>query len=334
VTPAQLKYILAICALGLAALASACGGTGGPTTAKGGSQTSSQLDGADFIDLKTTLQTTYYDVEGLSTDAIFNYIERNGPTDGEGKRGSGLTSVVWGYEWEGGPEDGECEISSMTIKAEMVVTLPRHLRPDDLPASIRSYWDNYAGGVAEHEQTHVDIYEDGALELQRDMAKIGAQKTCDGLEAEIKRVWTEGQDRINARQADFHEEEYARLARERGPLSEKIDENREEIASLQRRIDSLAREIRALSDEIEDLVADIAEIDKQVEEVNQSSQLPQDKQAQLVVLLQQRNALQGRHNDAVDDHNDALGDRNTLVRQRDNLISDTNELVTRFNWTR
>jgi predicted secreted Zn-dependent protease len=333
-TPRLLAAFLTSLIVGLVvACGGGSGGSGGGTT-QGGTTVDSQLDGSDLIELQTTLDTTYYDVDGLSTEAIFNYIERNGPTDGEGKRGSGLTSVVWGYEWQGGPSGSECAISSMTIKAEMVVTLPRHIREAQLPANIRDNWESYAEGVKVHEQTHVDIYEDGALELQEAMNEIGAKKTCDLLEAEIKRVWTEEQSEINARQAAFHNEEYTRLARQRGPLSEKIDDNRAEIASLQRQIDNLGRELRDLSSDIEELVGEIDEIDDQVKKINESQQSPQDRQAQLVVLLQQRNALQMRHNETVDEHNDVLGDRNARVLQRDNLINETNQLVDLFNWTR
>lgn len=328
----RLVFVLALAAL---LAAPACGGGDkGATTTQGDSRTDSRLDGSDLVELKTTLETTYYDVEGLSTEAIFNHIERNGPTDGEGKRGSGLTSVVWGYEWQGGPEEGDCSINSMTIRADMVVTLPRHVQEEQLSAEVKSNWDSYAGGVATHEQTHVDIYEAGAKELQKSMAKIGAQKSCDVLETEIKRVWNEGQNGINARQASFHNDEYGRLAGQRQPLSDKIDGNRGQIASLQRQIDSLGRELRDLSSEIEGLVGQIDSVDDQVKKVNESAQSPQDKQAQLVVLLQQRNALQGRHNAAVDEHNEALNQRNALVKQRDDLINETNELVDLFNWTR
>jgi chromosome segregation ATPase len=222
----------------------------------------------------------------------------------------------------------------MTIKAEMVVTLPRHSRPEQLPLGVRDNWVSYAGGVEVHEQTHVDIYEDGANELQASMAKIGPQATCDQLEAGIKRVWTEGQNRINARQASFHSEEYARLARQREPLSAQIDESRAEISSLQRRIDTLVRQLRDLSADIGQLDGEIGAIDEQVKRINESAQSPQDKQAQLVVLLQQRNALQIRHNEAVDEHNEAFGVRNALVKERDVLVNETNRLVDLFNWTR
>jgi predicted secreted Zn-dependent protease len=286
------------------------------------------------IELAPSLVTKYYDVEGGTTEAIFNHIERNGPTDGEGKRGSGLTSVVWGYEWQGGPETGQCSIRSMTIKAEMEVTLPRHVDPDSLSPEIRTNWDAYAASVAAHEQTHVDIYNQGAEEIRERMLDIGSKPTCDELEAEIKRVWAEQQARINNEQAKFHQMEFDRLAQQRAPIGEQIDANRAQINSLQDQIGALETDISRLKAEIDALIAGINEVDSQIKDVNESSESSADKQAKLVVLVQQRNALQSRHNAAVDEHNQALSTREPLAALRNQLIDETNVLVDEFNWTR
>jgi predicted secreted Zn-dependent protease len=284
--------------------------------------------------LLTSLNTEHYQVQGRTTEAIFDYIERNGPTDGEGKRGSGLTSVVWGYEWQGGPTDNRCVLRSMTIKADMEVTLPQHAEPAALPASIRMNWDAYAKSVAEHEQTHVDIYNAGAAALKQRMEAIGAQASCSQLETEIKRVWAEEQNRINQSQANFHKEEFDRLAARRAPIAAQIDANRTKINSLQRDIDGLSRRLADLRKQIDGLVAEINAIDDQIRAVNGSSDTPENKQAKLLVLVQQRNALNDRHSRAVDEYNGLLEDREALADQRDGLIATTNELVDQFNWTR
>lgn len=334
--PRRFEFFL-FAAFAVVALSLSCGGGDAPSHG-GDSSTSSQLSPAEPSDvdikLDPSLETTYYDVQGTTTEAIFSYIERNGPTDGEGKRGSGLTSVVWGYEWQGGPETGECSIRSMTIKAEMVVTLPRHADPEALSPAIRSNWDEYAKSVAVHEQTHVDIYNAGAEAIRQRMLEIGPMASCDELEAEIKRVWAEQQTEINEQQAEFHEQEFDRLAQQRAPIGAKIDANRVEINSLQAQIRTLDGAITALRNEIDSLITDINAVDQQITQVNQSSESAQDKQAKLVILVQQRNALQSRHNSAVDEHNQALSDREPLVAQRDQLIDETNELVDEFNWTR
>jgi predicted secreted Zn-dependent protease len=315
----------------------ACGGSNGSPHV-GATTTSSQLSRPDPSDvdikLEPSLETTYYDVQGNTTEAIFSYIEHNGPTDAEGKRGSGLTSVVWGYEWQGGPETGDCSITSMTIKADMVVTLPRHTDPDSLPPDIRDNWNAYANSVAVHEQTHVDIYNAGVEQIRQRMLEIGPLASCDELEAEIKRTWNEELARIDNQQAQFHQLEFDRLAQKRAPIAAKIDANRAEINSLQSQISTLDGAVNALRSEIDSLIAQIDQVDSQIKAVNASSESAQDKQAELVVLVQQRNALQSRHNSAVDEHNQALTDREPLVTRRGQLIDETNALVDEFNWTR
>lgn len=331
-----------LAALTCAALALACGGgdegAEGTLPSGGDSQRASELSGTDSlsvaIDLDTSLETTYYNVEGETTESIFNHIERNGPTDGKGKRGGGLTSVVWGYEWQGGADSGVCAISSMTIQADMVVTLPEHLAVGLLPLEIRDDWDAYAESVAVHEQTHVDIYDDGARTIRERMLAIGPVADCDQLEAEIEIVWSDAQALINDRQAVFHQQEFDRLAQQRQPLAAQIDANRAEINSLQVQIGGLDAEITELRADITALIVEISDVDQEIKAVNDSSEPQADKQAKLVVLIQQRNALQARHNEAVDEHNDALAQRELLVAGRDGLIDETNALVDEFNWTR
>ncbi len=331
-----------LAALTCGVLALTCGGgdkSAESTPSSGGdSAKASELSGTDSltvsIELDTSLEPTYYDVEGITTESIFNHIERNGPTDADGKRGSGLTSVVWGYEWQGGSETGVCTIDSMTIKAEMVVTLPAHLDTELLPSSIRDDWDAYAESVAVHEQTHVDIYEDGAGTIRERMLAMGPLSDCDNLEAEIERVWSEAQAEINDQQAEFHQQEFERLALLRQPLAAQIDASRAEINSLQVQISGLDTEITDLRAELNSLLFEISDIDQEIKAVNDSNESQADKQAKLTVLIQQRNSLQARHNEAVDEHNDALAQRELLVSKRDQLIDETNALVDEFNWTR
>lgn len=324
-----------------AALTFACGGGSETPTSSSGvdTETDSQLSpGNDQpvggIELDTSLETDYYQVEGTTTESIFNNIEQNGPTDGDGKRGSGLTSVVWGYEWQGGPEGGECAIRSMTIKADMVVTLPQHVNVDSLPAEIADDWNAYTESVAQHEQTHVDIYEEGAKTIRERMLAIGLMSNCDELEAEIKLIWAEEQARINNQQAEFHQQEFDRLAQRRAPISAQIDANRVEIKALEDQIGPLDTLIKDLRTTIDELSIEIDNVDQAITVVNDSEQSAADKKQKLDVLIQQRNALLERHNDAVDSHNAALAQYESLVSQRNALIVETNKLVDEFNWTR
>lgn len=282
----------------------------------------------------TTLSTVYYDVYGATTDAIFSYIEQNGPTDGEGKRGSGLTSVVWGYEWQGGAANDQCAIRSMTIRADMTVTLPRHAAIAQLSESTLRHWNRYAEGVAGHEQTHVDIYEDGAENLKKLMQTLPPQVSCEELEVQIGRTWAAEQTRINQRQTDFHSIEAERLAAAREPIEAQIEKNRADLNSLQVQIDQLDQTLRSLRGQIDALAGRIDDLYAEINRVEQSNLPTPEKQAQLARLTQQRNDQIAYHNQLVEQHNSTLRRRGQLAGQYGTLLTTTNQLVEDFNWAR
>jgi predicted secreted Zn-dependent protease len=286
------------------------------------------------VHMESTVATVYYQVHGTTTESIFSYIEQHGPTDGEGQRGSGLTSVIWGYEWQGGEAGKDCAIRSMTIRADMTVTLPRHAAVEALAESPRRHWTRYAEGVAVHEQTHVDIYEDGARSVQRQMQELAAQPTCDELERQIGLVWAQEQARINQEQAQFHVDEASRLERERQPLAALIDQKRTELSSLERQIGTLDQNVQTHRANIDALAKRIADYEAEITRVEQSNLPPAEKQARLLTLVQQRNADITRHNAVVEEHNTALRRRGELAAAHGTLLVQTNELVETYNWAR
>jgi predicted secreted Zn-dependent protease len=286
------------------------------------------------VHMETTVATVYYEVHGTTTESIFSYIEQHGPTDGEGQRGSGLTSVIWGYEWQGGEAGKDCAIRSMTIRADMTVTVPRHAALESLAESPRRHWSRYAEGVTVHEHTHVDIYEDGARSVQRQMQDLPAQPTCDELERQIGVVWAQEQARINQEQAQFHIDEALRLERERQPLAALIDQNKTQLVSLERQIGTLDQNVRTYRADIDATAKRIAELEAEITRVEQTNLPPAEKQAQLFTLVQRRNAEITRHNDVVEEHNTALRRRGDLATTHGTLLAQTNELVETYNWAR
>jgi predicted secreted Zn-dependent protease len=257
-----------LCALALAA--AACGGGGdrdggSPSGHASGSGGAVESEG---IKLETGQATSYYDVQGLTTEDIFRYIEQNGPTLEDGTRGSGITSVVWAYDWTGSQDGGGCKIDSMTIRADIAVLLPRHANEAALPASLRKNWEAYEEGVAVHEQRHVDIYLDGAQDIKTLMSEIGRQKDCSTLETKVETVWSDEQDRINGLQQAFHHEEDLRLAAKRQPLEALIQANRTKLNGLQSQISSLERRISSLKSELNSLDAQLDSVEAQIEQIS------------------------------------------------------------------
>ncbi len=127
--------------LAFALFLTACKGSDAATPTLTPTTGPQSIDAGD-VQLQTSLKTNYYLVEGTTTEAIFASIESSGPKDAQGTRGSGITSVVWGYKWSGNEQtDGSCSIATMTIQADMTVTLPQHADESSLSDSIRQHWE-------------------------------------------------------------------------------------------------------------------------------------------------------------------------------------------------
>jgi predicted secreted Zn-dependent protease len=300
------------------------------------SSAASELN-SPVIELETTLSTTYYEVTGLTTEDIFVSIEANGPTDGAGRQGSGLTSVEWEYVWSGDrAPSGACSIQELTISADITIELPQHVNEAGLSPALLANWQAYAQGVAEHEQRHVDIYLQGAEDIRTALKELRIESTCDALELRIDAIWKEHQALIDGLQETFHADEDALLAARRGPLAAQIDANRAELDSLRSRISELDKEVTRLRAEISVFDNEVASLDAQIKQINDQfpNELPPTIRQRLQELIEQSNDLLFVYNQRVDQHNAAILARNALSDQYDSLLIATNELVDEYNWTR
>jgi predicted secreted Zn-dependent protease len=289
------------------------------------------------VELVTTESTTNYTVSGTDTEAIFASIEANGPTDTVGQQGSGLTAVEWEYKWVGDESpSGACSIRELTITADITIELPKHGDESSLPESVRNNWQAYAKGVAAHEQRHVDIYLQGARDIQTAMEEVGVEANCDLLDAKIDGIWNDQQGRINGLQETFHSEEAARLAASRGPLEAQIEANRAQLQSLQAQIAALDQEMNQLRAELTVFDNEVASVDAQIKQINDQfpNELPDTIRDRLQSLIEQSNKLLVQYNQRVEDHNAAFYSRSTLSDEYDALLWETNQLVEQYNWTR
>ena len=322
--------------LALTLFLTACKGSNAATPTVTPTAGAQSIDVGD-VQLQTSLKTTYYTVQGATTEQIFASIEASGPKDAQGTRGSGITSVVWGYKWSGNEQnDGSCSIGTMTIQADMTVTLPQHADESSLSDSIRQHWDTYAAGVAAHEQHHVDIYLQGAGDIKQKMQSLGVMSDCDTLDKQIKTVWSDEQARIDGLQQAFHAEENARLAAEREPIQNQINSDRSQLTSLQSQIDALDTQTAQLAKDISDLRSQEDSLDAQINQILVAfpGTKPDTVQQRLQSLIQQSNDLLSQDNAKVDQHNNALTQRAALAAQHDALVQTTNDLVESYNWTR
>jgi predicted secreted Zn-dependent protease len=288
------------------------------------------------VRLHTNSSTKAYPVKGSTSETIFDYIERNGPTDDSGQRGSGLTAAKWSYVWKGSASREGCGIASLTVSLDLTVTLPKHEAPQSLTPSVSRSWERFAADVGSHEQHHVDIYMAGAQTMKGLMQAIQPKASCDLLEKEIGAVWSREQKAIDDLQEVFHKDEDTRLSASRRPLQTQIETNRGRLNAMNSQIKAMDEQIDSLRKQIKEAQDLITPLKSQMESIEGAygSNVPPTIFARYENLRSQYNALIGRYNSLVEQHNSLLDQRSKVAADYERLISTTNDLVDTFNWTR
>jgi len=237
--------------------------------------------------IETNVSTRYYSVGGTTTPTIFAGIDANGLVETSGQRALGLTSSEW--KLTSGDVDVRavpCVFPSLTVTLRLVVMLPRHETPNDLPADLRDRWERFVARVAAHEQRHVDIYLDGAKAMKARLEATRTAVSCADLEKAIDAAWRAAQADIERAQAAFHAEDETRTRGEREALQSRLDGTRA-------RLDPMNAEIRNLD-------AELADLRRQVDA----------GRADLVV---QHNALAERRGGLAEEYNRLVADANGLI---------------------
>jgi predicted secreted Zn-dependent protease len=188
--------------------------------------------------VETSVSTRHYPVRGTTTAAIFAAIDASGLVETSGQRAIGLTSADWKLT-SGDVDAGAvpCVFPSLTVVLRLVVTLPRHETPDDLPADLRDRWERFIVRVAAHEQRHVDIFLEGAQAMKARLeATQTAASSCADLQKAIDAAWAGQQADIESAQARFHVEDGAKNQSERDSLQARLDVNRARLAAMEAEI--------------------------------------------------------------------------------------------------
>jgi predicted secreted Zn-dependent protease len=237
--------------------------------------------------VETSVSTRYYPVRGTTTPAIFSAIDANGLVETSGQRAIGLTSADW--RLTSGEVDVRavpCVFPSLTATLHLVVMLPRHETPDDLPADLRDRWERFVARVAAHEQRHVDIYLEGAKAMKARLEATRTAVSCARLEKAIDDAWRAAQANIERAQAAFHTEDATRARSER--------------EALQARLDSTRAQLEPVNAEIRRLDAELADLRRQVD-------------AGRADLVAQHNALAGRRGALAEEYNRLVADANGQI---------------------
>jgi predicted secreted Zn-dependent protease len=225
------------------------------------------------IQLKIERSTTYYDVRGVTSDEIIEYLELHSLTDPQGRRIVGSTAGSIRLAWSALPQSTSCYLQRLTIDLKLVVTLPRHVYAETLGGEAWTNWDALVTHIAEHEQRHVDIELDAAQKMEREIRVMPTEANCPGLKSAIDAVSRMNRAAAARAHRQFHAEDAARRLAARRPIEALVDSKRERLAIVDAEIwgidrlpadqDALARRAK-LEEESKDLRAAIDRLAEQL----------------------------------------------------------------------
>lgn len=287
--------------------------------------------------LETSSSTQYYAIRGMTRDAIFDDIEKNGLFDMNAGRAVGLTAAEWSIDWKAVERHPALCSLSMTITLNLVVTLPRHDQLSDLSQDVTTKWQRFAARVAGHEQRHVDIYLDGAKRMKTRMEAILTKtSSCSELETMIRSISASQKADTEKAQNEFHAEDEAKIQGDQKSLQVQIDINQTRLTSINSEIRDLDQTLDGFERHRDRARAEIAAVEARMAKSGASQ--PSCSQSRLTsgiqALCQRYNGRATAYRALVDQHSKTVSRRNNLADEHNHLVAATNSLIEILAWTR
>ncbi|HYS15454.1 MAG TPA: DUF922 domain-containing protein [Candidatus Binatia bacterium] len=287
------------------------------------------------VELRIRNSTEYYSVRGETASAIFEYFEKNSPTDDKGHRAGGLTSSSWNLAFNGTDGPAGCSPYSITIALNLVITLPRHDHPASLSEDIRTRWQRLVARVAAHEQRHVDIYLDGVKTMKTRMEALRRPRSCSELQKEIADIWTSQKAETDRAQDRFDDEDAARTEVDRKPLRARIDINRARLATVESELRDHEQIVDDLEQQLETTHTRIGTVTVEMGKSDTApSNCPRARPGDRAwTLCQQYSDLVAAYHALVGPYNGAVARRKALVSEYDQIIAVITGLLEAYNWS-
>lgn len=273
------------------------------------------------VDVEVTEETEHYVISGSTTDEIFEALNGSNLVDDSGVPAIGLTDARWSYEYTARETRLSCSMESLTIRLDIVVTLPALVDESLLAPGLRVRWEAFSDAVLAHESEHVRLEREGVEELRAILEDLASEPNgCAALEATVDRLITEHRAAVTARHQQFHADEEARLEAARAPLQQRLDDSLAAIEARNAQAEGLKPRINAIAAEVD---AKRAQLNALVAPYPDG--VPEPQYSQAVALQNEVQALVGTYNSLI-------GEYNSLVAEVDALVTQRNALLEEFVW--
>ncbi len=138
----------------------------------------------------------YFAVRGTTLEEIEKELNRRGPkVNSTGSRHPGATEMEFTTKLKYGHDGKYCQVSSAHVLLKVKVILPRWRRSSRASRETMIVWDTLSSDIKRHEESHVVIARNHAMELEKALKKLKSRDGCDALKTQVAAT----ADRILAR---------------------------------------------------------------------------------------------------------------------------------------
>jgi predicted secreted Zn-dependent protease len=133
-------------------------------------------------DVSVSIEYTYYQVTGPTTEELRAQMDQSGYTDESGDHWDAYTEwyVSWAYPYS--VEHDACTTGPVEVAIEVTVVFPKWEPPPGTSQELIERWNAYLVALEDHEAGHKEIAIAAGYEVLRTIDALPAYKTCDELE--------------------------------------------------------------------------------------------------------------------------------------------------------
>ena len=139
------------------------------------------------VEYLNTFVVVTYPVSGTTTTAVSKSLEANAIADPHEPNARFYARTDWylSAHWFSKETSRGCEVDRANVSIALTMTLPA-LATQNVPRDLSDRWSVFTKKAIVHESGHVNLAQDGARALQRDIANFPSATNCDVIQTRLR----------------------------------------------------------------------------------------------------------------------------------------------------
>jgi len=139
------------------------------------------------------IRTTYYDISGITNDALRREMMRKGPdlhrfNTGSNRYRRAAATASWRVNWNADYKPSGaygCKVTAIQTTVSIHFTYPRWTGRATARPNMASQWDRFYQAVVAHEETHASHGIAAAKQIESELSQLARRNSCTGFQQDI-----------------------------------------------------------------------------------------------------------------------------------------------------